>query len=73
MKKEKINNVKVSNKIIKLIGTVILVDSLVICVTSLGGHTPIYQDDKKIYQVNEIIYTDYSDGSHEIEVGNIEK
>ena len=69
MKKEKISNVKVSKGIKKLIGTMVLVDSLIIGIVSLGGHTPIYQDDKKIPEVIETVYTDYQD-NHEVEVTN---
>ena len=48
MEKEKIRNVKVSKGLAKLIGTAILVDSLIVGVFALGGHVPFHQDTKKI-------------------------
>ena len=70
MKKDKVKNVKVTRKIVGLIGTIVLVDSLLIGLVSFaGGHTPIYRDDKKVNMVVEDSYIDYGD-SHEIEVAN---
>ena len=54
MNKEKIRNINVSKSMAKLIGTVVLVDSLIVGIVCLGGHIPIHQDDKKIYQIEEI-------------------
>ena len=53
MEKEKIRNVKVSKGLAKLIGTAILVDSLIVGVFALGGHVPFHQDTKKINEVVE--------------------
>ena len=64
MKKEKINNIRVSKSIKKLIGTIVLVDSLVIGIVALGGHTPIYQDDKRInmvFETSEKVYDDHKE------------
>ena len=64
MKKEKVKNVRVSKSIKKLIGTIVLVDTLIIGIVSLGGHTPIYQDDKRInmmFESDEIDYGDHKD------------
>jgi len=61
MKKEKIRNIKVSKSIKKLIGAIALVDSLIIGIVSLGGHTPIYQDDKRINMIVESDEIDYGD------------
>lgn len=69
MEKEKIRNVKVSKSLAKLIGTVILVDSLIVGVVSLGGHIPINQDTKKINEVVETKITERAN-KNEIEVSN---
>ena len=69
MEKEKIRNVKVSKKLPKLIGTMVLVDSLIVGTVALGGHIPIKQDDKKIYQVYETVTREWDTG-HDITVSN---
>ena len=69
MKKEKIRNIKVSHKLPKLIGTMVLVDSLIVTTFALGGHIPVKQDDKKIYQVFETV-TKTIDNKDEITISN---
>lgn len=69
MKEEKIEKVKVFKKISKLIGTIVLVDSLIVGIVSLGGHTPIYRDDKKVNEVFETVYKKW-DNTHELTVSN---
>ena len=69
MEKEKIRNVKVSKGLAKLIGTAILVDSLIVGVFALGGHVPFHQDTKKINEVVETKTTERAN-TKEIEVSN---
>ncbi len=69
MEKEKIRNVKVSKGLAKLIGTAILVDSLIVGVFALGGHVPFHQDTKKINEVVETKTTE-RENTKEIEVSN---
>ncbi len=69
MEKEKIRNIRVKKSMIKLVGTIVLVDSLVIGTVALGGHIPIHQDDKKIYQVFETQTKEWDTG-HELTVSN---
>ena len=69
MEKNKLKNVRLTRSMAKLIGTVVLVDSLIIGVVSLGGHTPIYQDEKKIYESVETVTTEWDQG-HDIVVTN---
>lgn len=69
MKKEKIRNIKVSHKLPKLIGAMVLVDSLIIGTVALGGHIPINQDEKKVYQVYETV-TKKVDNKDEITISN---
>ncbi len=69
MKREKIRNVKPSMKLAGLIGTVILVDSLIVGTFALGGHLPVRQDDKKINMIVETVTTE-KDNKQEIEVSN---
>ena len=70
MEKEKIRNIRVKKSMIKLVGTIVLVDSLVIGTVALGGHIPIHRDDKKIYQVFETQTKEWDTG-HEITVSNL--
>lgn len=69
MEKEKIRNVKPSLKLAGLIGTVILVDSLIVGTFCLGDHVPFKRDTKKINEVVETITTEKND-KQEIEVVN---
>ena len=69
MKKDKLTNVRLTKSMAKLIGSVILVDSLIIGTFALGGHVPIYQDDKKINQIVETVTRESNEGK-EITVSN---
>ena len=69
MEKEKLTNVKLHKKMMKLIGTVVLVDSLIVGTFALGGHIPIYQDNKEIHEVFETVTKEWDTG-HEITVSN---
>ena len=69
MEKDKLTNVKLHKSMIKLIGTVVLVDSLIVGTFALGGHIPIHQDNKKIHEVSETITKEW-DGGNEITVSN---
>ena len=70
MEKNKLKNVRLTRSMAKLIGTVVLVDSLIVGVVSLGGHTPIYQDDKNIYKVFETV-TKEANGEQEVTISNL--
>ncbi len=69
MEKDKLTNVKLHKSMMKLIGTVVLVDSLIIGTFALGGHIPIYQDNKEIHEVFETVTKEWDTG-HEITVSN---
>ena len=69
MEKEKIKNIKINKDLAKLIGTTVLVDSLIAGIFSVGGHTPIYQDDKKVNMVLET-KTKELDNIHEITISS---